>query len=92
MTPVFPNATLVKWAIIVLTTLGLILYVVGLRSNNASQERTIESQKSVIVVERKSAGAHVLTEKLATGISKAKGVNNEVEINTTIGTHSISFK
>ena len=92
MNQVIPNAKLVKWAIIGLTLLGTALYIWSLRATNEGHERTIATQQSTIVVERKSDTAHILTGKLATGIYKAKGINNEVEINTTIGTHSISFK
>lgn len=77
---------------IVAVVIGVGVYISVLQGQVERRDTVIAVHKVAAVVESKSSKAHLLSKELEIKIIKAKGVPHEVEINTSIGHHSISFK
>jgi len=91
MLPLISNTKLAIGAAILAAIAGVWIYIAVLQHNVERQEAIINKQEVVIIVDKKSDDAHVLSNDIAMAVQKAKGVIYDTEINTTIGTHSISF-
>lgn len=91
MNPIFTNTKLIIATAIALVIIGVGLYVASLRGAVDSRDEIIATQKTEILVDSKSDAAHELTSALKTDVLKVKGESNEVEINTTVGHHTISY-
>lgn len=85
------NIKQIIYGLIAAIVAGTYIYIQSLQSTIEDKNEIIHKQEITLKVDKKSDVAHDLTAELNTTMEKAKGARHEVEINTTIGHHSLSF-